>query len=347
MPPESPHAVKLAPLVRIAESALNEGRRQVAADTFAEIALLKFQRGKWNEADEFARRADSAAAGSIGARTVAIAVTALVPAARGDLSTALSRLDEINTLPAESTSVLGEALTLHVRLIALIGLNDWYELQRVTDRAEGTGANRYFERNEWFALRMLPAWHLNQVEASSALLAVWKVSAAARDPYFHAFNGLLLDREGRHSEAIAEIRKAIEDISPADDPLGRTWVRLVAGSALSRRGDSPEEGLGLYREAREELERLGARVFVARCDSIMATSARRLGGRVASNPLATLSPHQHRVATLVADGHTNREIGELLGVATKTIDFHVSNILARLGLNGRRDIRNLIHRSHE
>ncbi|GGF22542.1 helix-turn-helix transcriptional regulator [Subtercola lobariae] len=378
----------IAPLVRIAESATADGRVDAAANAFAELALLSLRLGHWNEADAFAKRAaaivDPKAASTAPSTARAVrAATALVPAARGELSTALMALDDIelparassgpglgsrSALPSGSasasgsgpaaktsprsapesranrapvqTSVIADALTLHVRLIVLIGLNDWYELQRVTERVDGTPTIRYFQRSEWFALKLLAAWHLNEVVPSSALLEEWRATVnTSDDAYFHAFTGLLLGRDGRHVEALAAIRRAIENLGPSYDPLGRNWIRLVAASALTRRGDSPEEGLGLYREARDELDRLGARVFVARTDSIMATSVRRLGSAVTRNPLMTLSPHQHRVATLVADGHTNREIAQMLGVTTKTVDFHVGNILARLGLESRRDIR--------
>ncbi|UFS59622.1 helix-turn-helix transcriptional regulator [Subtercola endophyticus] len=350
MPADSPLTAKIAPLLRVAEATAHEGRTDAATNAFAELALLSLRRGDWNQAEVFAARATELAqlAPTGPAAPAALLASALVPAGRGELSTAFGALDAVKGLPVGASPTIVEPLALHIQLIVLIGLNDWFELGRLTERSEGTPVTRYFQRNEWLALRLLAAWHLNDVVLSDAILAEWGDTLDVdSDPYFHTFRGLLLDRDGRHVEAIAAIRRSIELVGPAEDPLGRTWIRLVAGSALTRRGDTPEEGLGLYREAREELDRLGARVFVARCDSIMATSLRRLGASVAQNPLSALSPHQHRVATLVADGHTNREIGQVLGVSTKTIDFHVGNILARLSLPSRRHIRDLLHRSHQ
>jgi DNA-binding NarL/FixJ family response regulator len=46
--------------------------------------------------------------------------------------------------------------------------------------------------------------------------------------------------------------------------------------------------------------------------------------------LARLSPQEERILTLVADGRTNREIGEELGLAEKTVKNYVSSILAKL-----------------
>jgi two-component system response regulator DevR len=46
--------------------------------------------------------------------------------------------------------------------------------------------------------------------------------------------------------------------------------------------------------------------------------------------LARLSPQEERICGLVADGRTNRQIGEELGLAEKTVKNYVSAILAKL-----------------
>ena len=44
------------------------------------------------------------------------------------------------------------------------------------------------------------------------------------------------------------------------------------------------------------------------------------------------------MAHLVAQGHSNREVAEVLIVGERTIETHVSSILAKLGLSSRRQI---------
>jgi two-component system response regulator DevR len=46
--------------------------------------------------------------------------------------------------------------------------------------------------------------------------------------------------------------------------------------------------------------------------------------------LARLSPQEERILVLVADGGTNRQIGQELGLAEKTVKNYVSSILAKL-----------------
>ncbi len=53
------------------------------------------------------------------------------------------------------------------------------------------------------------------------------------------------------------------------------------------------------------------------------------------DPLAALSDQERRVLVLIAEGLTNREIGQRLYLAEKTVKNYVSNLLAKLGL-GRR-----------
>ena len=46
--------------------------------------------------------------------------------------------------------------------------------------------------------------------------------------------------------------------------------------------------------------------------------------------LARLSPQEERILTLIAEGRTNREIGEELNLAEKTVKNYVSSILSKL-----------------
>ena len=48
---------------------------------------------------------------------------------------------------------------------------------------------------------------------------------------------------------------------------------------------------------------------------------------------------------LVAQGRSNKEIGQQLFISTKTASVHVSNILAKLGASGRTEAVALARRS--
>ena len=51
-----------------------------------------------------------------------------------------------------------------------------------------------------------------------------------------------------------------------------------------------------------------------------------------------LTAHQERIARLVADGATNREIAQQLFLSPRTIDHHLRNVFARLGVRSRTEL---------
>jgi two-component system, NarL family, response regulator NreC len=52
-----------------------------------------------------------------------------------------------------------------------------------------------------------------------------------------------------------------------------------------------------------------------------------------ADDLARLTPREREVLQLVAEGFTNREIGERLGVAAKTVDVHRTSVMKKLDLH--------------
>jgi DNA-binding CsgD family transcriptional regulator len=52
----------------------------------------------------------------------------------------------------------------------------------------------------------------------------------------------------------------------------------------------------------------------------------------------TLTPRQREVAGLVAEGLTNRQIGELLGIDERSAEGHLERIRLRLGVRSRAQV---------
>lgn len=109
-----------------------------------------------------------------------------------------------------------------------------------------------------------------------------------------------------------------------------------------------------WRRAVEAAESLGARPLAA----ALAELGRR--ARFTSEPSAVLVPElpaaltsaltfaltarEREVLALVAEGLPNREIGERLFIARKTVSVHVSNILGKLGVSSRTQAAAVAHR---
>lgn len=56
------------------------------------------------------------------------------------------------------------------------------------------------------------------------------------------------------------------------------------------------------------------------------------------DPTAELTNAERKVLDLIGDGMSNREIGERLGVAEKTVKNHITSLLAKMGLQRRTQV---------
>jgi DNA-binding CsgD family transcriptional regulator/tetratricopeptide (TPR) repeat protein len=84
-------------------------------------------------------------------------------------------------------------------------------------------------------------------------------------------------------------------------------------------------------------ERLGA--FARRARFVLHAAAGT------PSPLDVLTPREREVLALLADGASNRVIGQQLFISTKTAGVHVSNLLGKLGVSSRLEAAALAHRS--
>jgi len=56
------------------------------------------------------------------------------------------------------------------------------------------------------------------------------------------------------------------------------------------------------------------------------------------DPTSELTPSERKVLELIGDGLSNREIGERLGVAEKTVKNHITSLLSKMGLQRRTQV---------
>jgi DNA-binding NarL/FixJ family response regulator len=112
--------------------------------------------------------------------------------------------------------------------------------------------------------------------------------------------------------------------------LGRS---LLALGEAQRRFKQRRAARGSLRAALETFERVGAPLWANKARAGLA----RTGGRAASP--GELTPTEQRVAELVAEGHTNREVADALFVSVKTVEANLSRIFQKLGIHSRRQLR--------
>ncbi len=121
------------------------------------------------------------------------------------------------------------------------------------------------------------------------------------------------------------------------------WTRIDLGRCLARL--DRDRGVAAFTSAAELADACGAVSegrLVAQALRGLGVRAWRRGAATIGGGLAGLSKRELEISRRVADGASNREIGEALVVSPKTIERHVTNILAKVGLRNRTELASLV-----
>jgi DNA-binding NarL/FixJ family response regulator len=132
-------------------------------------------------------------------------------------------------------------------------------------------------------------------------------------------------------DAQACLREALAGFARAQLPVELARCRLELANALV--AERPDVAVSEARAALEAFERLQA----ARDADVAAAMRRSLGarapwGRKGGGPL---TKREAEVLTLLGHGLSNPEISDRLFISRKTVEHHVGNVLAKLGLRSR------------
>ena len=166
-----------------------------------------------------------------------------------------------------------------------------------------------------------------ELEQSAANLSTDAVTAIAA----HAVGSVRL-AEGNPSAVLEPARHAFAIWQQMGAPYLAARLRVLLARACSGLGDVEGARLELT-GASEVFERLGAQPDLAAVRSIEA--GLRGGGTTAPAADHGLSERELQVLRLVATGKTNKAVARELALSEKTIDRHVSNIFAKLGVSAR------------
>jgi len=94
------------------------------------------------------------------------------------------------------------------------------------------------------------------------------------------------------------------------------------------------------RDALDLAERGGMRLLADRArHELRAVGARPR--RSALSGIASLTPAEHRVATLAAEGHSNPQIAQQLYITRRTVETHLTHIFQKLDISTRGELTTL------
>jgi len=143
--------------------------------------------------------------------------------------------------------------------------------------------------------------------------------------------GLLAAQAGDLDDAQASFRDALALHDEVELPLDRGRTLLALGAA-QRRAKHRREARETLEEALAVFERIGSALWAERARAEL----KRISGRAASP--GALTPAEERVAALVAEGKTNREVAAALYLSDRTVEGHLSRIFGKLGIRHRGEL---------
>ena len=142
--------------------------------------------------------------------------------------------------------------------------------------------------------------------------------------------GLVLGARGRLDDAILVAKEAVEIHEQLRLPFEHARSLLVLGG-VQRRAKQRKAARESLTAAIEMFERLGATPWAERA----AAERARVGGRTT---IEGLSETELRVAQLVAEGKSNKEVAAELYVSVRAVESNLSKVYAKLGVRSRTEL---------
>jgi DNA-binding CsgD family transcriptional regulator len=294
---------------RVALSLLSDERRTwVEAQVHATLSRLLASRGQWAEAE-------------------------------AQLHAALTAARELGTPEAWGTAMQAQAALARVR----------NEPAKVVEALKVQASSEDFGWSKISSLVWTPPFiaallDLGEVEQARTQLARFRRAAAERGlnlaARIMALQAYLSACEGQTDRAVTEYRQSIRLMGPDVPLLDRAFIYHAFGYVLQARGERREAVVEL-REAHNLFVSVGAAPYVQRVEEALALVG--IGAPVTTPRLPLdLTDREGDVVSLVAKGLSNREIAGQLYVSVKTVEYHLGNVFAKLGINSRRELRGVL-----
>ena len=171
------------------------------------------------------------------------------------------------------------------------------------------------------AVELVDSW-----EADAAHLGrEWVLAEATRS------RALLAAARGELHEAQALLELAVGLHEAVGDPFNRARSLLALG-VVRRRARKKRSAREAIEAALAGFETIGAAGWRETARAELA----RVGGRAPSR--GTLTPSEQRVAALVAEGRTNREVAAALFVTERTVEAALTRVYGKLGVRSRTEL---------
>ncbi len=311
-------------------------------ELWAALALFHLSRvelwgGRWQAAADYAARAlDINVQYGLDVPWNHLA-TAVIAAHRGQLEVARAHSELALQLGEEQ---LGLHTPEHLGTLGFVALQSGDPRAAATwfDEAEQTTARlgwREASKRWWIADHVEALLELGRSEDAMRVLDRWAADASrlGRDwvlAHVTRCRGLVAAAEGDVDDAASLLEDAVAHHERVHDTFGRARALLALG-VVRRRQRQKRAARDAIDAALAGFEELGAATWVAKARAELG----RIGGRTRTEGL---TPAERRVAALVAEGRTNREVAAALFLGERTVETHLSHVYGKLGLRSRAEL---------
>ena len=174
------------------------------------------------------------------------------------------------------------------------------------------------------AVRMVDEWEADAQRVSRE----WVLGHVVR------MRGLVAAARGSVDEAQALLQLAVTREEETGDPYGRARALLTLG-VLLRRARQKRAARDAISAAVEGFKEIGA-------DSWLVKARGELGSVGGRRREEGLTAAERRVAVLVAEGRTNREVAAALFLGERTVASHLTHVYAKLGIRSRTELARVL-----
>jgi len=328
-------------LERALVTAESEGEEPDRAIILAHLTQLEVAAGNWSRADSYASLHFE-----LGAQLGHSTSTMYFP--RALVYARVGRVDETRALLLDNAEkTLGEPDTTHFRHI----LNRWVlgflelSLENAPRAAALMGAlpetlERIGYRNPGVRpilpdavealvgvgeLERAQRWAETLTERGRELDNAWARATGKR------CLGLVAAAEGRMEDALVQFEEALVEHERSQNPFERGRTLLALGVVL-RRSKRRSEARERLTAALDVFDHLGAALWSERAAAEIA----RIPGRTKAS--SELTETERRVAELVADGLSNKEVAAQLFITVRTVEANLTKVYAKLGIRSRTEL---------
>nr|WP_203673858.1 MULTISPECIES: LuxR family transcriptional regulator [unclassified Streptomyces] len=179
----------------------------------------------------------------------------------------------------------------------------------------------------------------------AADLAAQAEAHARRNPAVPTATGIAAQAHGLVNGDPALLEHSVVLLEASPRPLVRAAAYADLGQALLTAGRNPQAVEALT-HAHGAFAESGAHAAAARVrrflDGVGAGSRRAATSQRPVQGWEALTASEKKVARLVAEGHTNRSVADLLTVSPHTVNTHLTSAFRKLSINSRVQLANLV-----